>query len=342
MNETPVLDTLALDVGGSHVTAARVGFGPQGPETGPCVRLHLDEHAPADELLDTFAHAALMAVDGPSLDGSALGTRDLAAIGVGMPGPFDYVQGTGRFTGKFLALNGVDVGAGLRARLPALSELPLAFLNDAAAFALGEAELHGDAGRTGRTLGVTLGTGLGSGFVEADRVRMGGAGVAREGQIGWEPYLDATAEDYVSTRRLISDYASLSGERLRPVEISARARAGDAHAQAVFAAYGRHLGSVLAEWVRAFSPGRIVLGGNLCAARKLFLPELETALRGKLDGQARPDLDFSADGERAALVGAAWSVHGRLPTLLSSQRSSEPQEAEGGSGLGLEPRLPSP
>ncbi|MGY2897180.1 ROK family protein [Deinococcus sp. UYEF24] len=308
-------EILSLDVGGSHVTAARVRFGTQGPEIGPCVRLHLDEHAPADELLDTFTRAARTAAEGPAVGDLGMKSPGLAAIGVGMPGPFDYAQGIGRFTGKFLALNGVDVGAGLRDRLPTLSGLPLAFLNDAAAFALGEAELRGDAGRT---LGVTLGTGLGSGFVEADRVQTSGEGVAREGQIGWEPYLDATAEDYVSTRRLISDYASLSGERLRPVEISVRAQAGDAHAQTVFAAYGRHLGSVLAEWVRAFAPGRIVLGGNLCAARGLFLPELETSLHGGLGGQTLPGLDFSPDGERAALVGAAWSVYGKLPTVLSA------------------------
>ena len=298
-------ELLALDVGGSHVTAARVRFGTQGPALGPSVRLHVDEHAPADGLLDTFARAALMAADGPSVGGSAEGIPGLAAIGIGMPGPFDYEQGVGRFTGKFLALNGVNVGAGLRARLPALARLPLSFLNDAAAFALGEAALHGEGNRT---LGVTLGTGLGSGFVEAGRVQMGGQGVAREGQIGWEPYLDATAEDYVSTRRLISDYAALSGKRLRPVEISVRAQAGEAHARAVFAAYGHHLGAVLAGWALAFSPGRVAFGGNLCAARGFFLSELNAALHGGLGGQALPDLDFNPDGERAALIGAAWNA----------------------------------
>ena len=310
MSEIAAPDVLALDIGGSHVTAARVQFGVQGPQLGPCVRLHLDEHAPADELLDTFAHAALVAADGPSL--SPLG---LAAIGVGMPGPFDYAQGVGRFTGKFVALNGVDVGAGLRSRLPLLAHLPLAFLNDAAAFALGEAALHGE---VSRTLGVTLGTGLGSGFVVAGQVQVGGDGVAREGQIGWEPYLDATAEDYVSTRRLISDYASLCGERLRPVEISARAQAGDDQARTVFAAYGRHLGMVLADWIGAFHPGRVVIGGNLGAARAHFMPDLERALLAGLGEQPAPDLVFSPDGERAALIGAARNASAERRSVTSN------------------------
>ncbi|ULH18371.1 ROK family protein (plasmid) [Deinococcus sp. KNUC1210] len=303
-----MLDILTLDIGGSHVTAARFSTHGSHSGIGPRVRLHLDEHASADELLDTFAHAALAVANDPRSGvvarGDAVQSR-LAAIGIGMPGPFDYEHGIGQFTGKFRALNGVDVGAGIMARLPSLMGLPLAFLNDAAAFALGEAVVHDE---VGRILGVTLGTGLGSGFVESGRIQTAGKGVAREGQIGWEPYLDATAEDYVSTRRLISDYADLSGKRLRPIEISLRAQAGEAHAEAVFAAYGHHLGAVLAEWFQAYSPVRIVLGGNLGAARAHFMPALEEALRNGLGGFPCPHPVFSPDGERAALIGAAWKA----------------------------------
>ena len=62
-----------------------------------------------------------------------------STLGVAMPGPFDYDTGIGRFhdVGKFDALNGVDVGAALRPRRPGLPPA-IAFVNDAAAFAIGE------------------------------------------------------------------------------------------------------------------------------------------------------------------------------------------------------------
>ncbi|GGJ43286.1 ROK family protein [Deinococcus roseus] len=295
--------TLSLDVGGSHVTASVVQAPHGSVLLTPPVRFELHEDHAADRLLDAWAQVAVQAWQHCNLQ--------VQGIGVGMPGPFDYQTSEARFTGKFRSLNGVQVTEELRQRWAGtpLADLPLHYLNDAAAFTLGEA-VAGFAKRDGRVLGITLGTGLGSGFVIDRHVLAGGMGIAREGQIGWEPYLDATAEDYVSTGRLKADYWRWGGERISPAEIARRAEQGDDAAQQVFRQFGTHLGSIVSEWVQRFSPDAVVFGGGISRAWGCFSPQLTRQVPSKVK------LYASHLMENAALIGAAAHTQSQLDFLL--------------------------
>src|SRR5690242_8793121 len=97
----------ALEVGGTHVTAALVDTDTW-TLSGARVRADIDARAGADTLLAAFAE--------PAAD---LATPAGAVWAVAMPDPFDYPKGIGRFhgVGKFEALDGVDVRTGLGDRL---------------------------------------------------------------------------------------------------------------------------------------------------------------------------------------------------------------------------------
>ena len=124
---------IALDIGGSHVTAAAVDLDVHGVIAPSLIRREVQQDALADVLLRTWAEAALSAVQ---LTPLAQPTR----IGVAMPGPFDYAAGISHLQHKFAALFGRNVADGLREHWAAnpLADLPIRFANDAAAWALGE------------------------------------------------------------------------------------------------------------------------------------------------------------------------------------------------------------
>jgi glucokinase len=101
-----------IDVGGTHVTAALADTDLWRTVAGTRHRRPLRSDGTAVEIIATLATAI-----------RPLGDISSSALGVAMPGPFDYATGIGRFrdVGKFDALNGVDVGSALRAALPAPS-----------------------------------------------------------------------------------------------------------------------------------------------------------------------------------------------------------------------------
>ena len=150
-----------LEVGGTHVTAAWVDR--DGWQVSAVHRAALAADGTAAELLDGLA-AAAVTLQAPA------GT----AWGLAMPGPFDYVQGVAHYTGvgKFEGLTGVDVRAELLSRLdPAPNSI--SFVNDASAFLIGE-WLIGTARGATRCAAVTLGTGVGSAFLDRGEVVEGG------------------------------------------------------------------------------------------------------------------------------------------------------------------------
>ena len=62
-----------------------------------------------------------------------------------MPGPFDYVKGIAMFQGnnkKYENIYGLDVSAALSKEMNLKENIPIRFINDATAFALGKTGLE--------------------------------------------------------------------------------------------------------------------------------------------------------------------------------------------------------
>ena len=242
---------LALDIGGSHVSAAIVDSRSRDIVVGTRTHVDVDEGAARDVILDTWAEAALRAADG-------LGVGGVSGIGIAMPAPFDYRRGVSLMQHKFRALYGLPVVALLDARFrrSPLEGAPIAVANDADLFALGEWWAGAAQGRR-RMIGLTLGTGLGSGFVADGRIVNGGAEVPPDGEIWNLPYLEGVAEDYVSGRAIGSTYARATGQTLSASQIAQRAEAGEHAARDVFAELAVHLARILEPHVARFRPASL-------------------------------------------------------------------------------------
>lgn len=273
-----------LEVGGTHVSAALID--PADWRVDTTTRLPLDADGPATAILDRFGEAA-----------GALTVSASNTWGVAMPDPFDYQRGIGQFegVGKFSTLRGVDVGAALRDRLGAA----VTFVNDADAFALGE-WAAGAAVGVRRCVGITLGTGIGSGWLVDGAVV--DPGEPPGGRLHRMHVAGAPLEDVVSRRAIRAAYVAAGGDVAADVrQIAHAARAGETRAHDVLAPAFAALGDVIGRCAANFRADLLVIGGSMSASWDV----LEQPFRAGAAAYALPPIVISADSERAPLVGAA-------------------------------------
>jgi glucokinase len=289
-----------LEVGGSHVTSALVDPATWTTVEGSRLRAPLDPLGGRDELLQGLAEAARRL--GPFAAGGALC--------VAVPGPFDHNAGVAwlRGNGKFDSLYGVDVRAALASRL-GLPGRRIAFVHDGAAFAAGEwlARLP----HPRRLVGITLGTGVGSSFLDHGRPVTGGDLVPEQGRADLLTVRGRQLEDAVSTRAMVAAYGGARGV----AEIAAAAREGDGSAVAVVDAAMTDLGGSLAPWLVRFAADVVVVGGSWTRSWDVFEPPLHRALAAY---EVRTPVVVSADVEAAAEAGTAWLGLAALPNAGSA------------------------
>nr|WSW64847.1 ROK family protein [Streptomyces sp. NBC_00995] len=298
MSHVPV-----LEIGGTHVTAAVIDTEAGRPVPLSALRQPVRADAPAGELLDAIA-AAADRMDVPAA----------AHWGVAIPGPFDYACGVGRFRGigKFESLHGVDVGAELLGRLPGAPS-GISFVNDADAFAIGEYRAGAAAGRR-RAVCITLGTGVGSSFLDSGHPVVEGPDVPPGGRAHRLAVDGLPLEEVVSRRAIRRFYALAAalpeGHGLPDVhDIAGAARTGDVHAlRTVRHCFGA-LGRALAPWCERFRPDLLVVGGSMAGSWDLVGPAVRAGFESWAPGSAPLTVTAHRPAD-APLIGAAhWALH---------------------------------
>ncbi|GAB3185565.1 ROK family protein [Nesterenkonia halophila] len=280
----------AVDIGGTHVSSALVdSVGIRGER-----RESIDADADAGDLLDRIARCGREHI------------RRAGRVALAVPGPFDYLRGVGDFRGvaKFARLRGVDVRAGLAARW-GWDPAKLRFINDAEAFGLGEWR-SGAGARAGRCVAVTLGTGIGSAFVDRGRCVTEGAEVPDGGELHRTDVDGAPLEELVSRRALRRAYRERTGRSADVAEIADRARVGEPEAAESLVGGMQVLGRALAPWLSMFEADRLVVGGAMAASEDLLFPPLRRQLAASMGATEQvPDVVRGAlPAEQASMIGA--------------------------------------
>ena len=186
-------------------------------------------------------------------------------IGIGVPSAVDPEEG--------IVYNVNNIPSWKKVHLKEILEkefkIPVYVNNDANCFALGEK--HYGAGRPFRNLlGVTLGTGVGSGVIIGSQLYMGSNICA--GEIGCLPYLDHTYEHYCSSG-FFKKWHGTSG-----LEAYEAARQGDESALKVWAEFGGHVGDLVSMIIFTYDPQAIIFGGSIANAFDLFAPAMNEKL----------------------------------------------------------------
>jgi glucokinase len=286
-----------MDIGGTHVSAGNVDVEARTVLTGQSFREPLNGDATADEFISTLVGCA-----------SRLPARRGSRWALALPGPFDYESGMAQYgaVGKFDALRGYDLRAALLPLLPGAGRI--SFHNDADAFVIGE-WWAGAARGHHCAAGITLGTGVGSGFVRDGVLVRHGPGIPPDGRVNMLTFAGRPLEETVSRRALRRAYMQATGLSTAPDvrEIAQRARQGECAAARVFAQAFRVLGTVLAPYLAEFDPTVLVVGGSIAASWDLVAEPLRAGLADVEPARTdRIALEPALHLAEAALLGAAY------------------------------------
>lgn len=265
-----------LEIGGSHVTAAMVRPGDW--VVDDLHRADLDSKTSAEKIVAQLVAAGKQL---PLTDGLA----------VALPGPFDFEAGVAWYRrDKFASLYGHDLGESLREQLD-LDRV--VFLNDAEAFTVGEwaaGELLG----LDRCAGITIGTGIGSAFLDDGRAIRSGDTVPPGGELYRTEYEGREIEAWISARAILGLYSERAGAVNDGVkEIAERARSGEGVARQVLLDCFGALSAALVPWLERFGATKVVLGGSIAGAFDV------------VESVFPFPVSATKDAEHSALLGAA-------------------------------------
>lgn len=254
----------------------------------------------------------------------------LVGIGIGAPNG-NYYRGTIEYAPNLPWHGIIPLVEMIKEYYPGL---PVILTNDANAAAIGEM-IYGGAKGMQDFLVVTLGTGLGSGFVAHGKLIYGHDGFAGElghiivspdgrqcscGRKGClETYVSATGVKR-SAYKMMAKYTATSPLRDIPFNemdakiISEAALAGDELARETFAYTGEMLGKALANIVAITSPEAIFLMGGLAKAGDLLFKPTREAMEKNMMKifQGTVKLLPSKLVKNAAIYGAAALVWGEI------------------------------
>lgn len=299
--EKRTIYAVGVDIGGSHVCSQVVAIGGAEGADFPAVKSTVDSRAGASQTLAAWADNIRRAV-------AASGQTRVERVGMAFPGPFDYAHGISLIEGvrKFDRLYGLDVTESLKALLCDLGLAECRYVNDAAAFALGEC-FRGAARGADRVMALTLGTGFGSGFVAGGRLLTEAPDVPADGWVYRLPFEGGIADDAFSTRWFLNRYRTLTGREAAGVKELAERFAAEEEVRTIFDEYGRRLARFVLPVFDRFRGEVLVLGGNIARAYPLFGPSFARALS---DRGRRLDVRLSTLFDRAAPFGAAYLFSG--------------------------------
>jgi glucokinase len=301
---------IGIDVGG---TTTRVGVVTAEGE------LEAEVQAPSAEVTATQDVDRLAAMIGEAR--AAVGGRYLGAVGVGVTGQIDPSRGV--IDNPFTLPGWHDFALG-----EALSErfsVPVAIENDVDAAALGE-HWRGAGRGEPRLFVMTVGTGIGTGFIVDGELYRGARGLHPEAghQIvdpsgplcfcGARGCLEVLASGAAIERMAAERWVSSTYGRPDGRAIAAAARRGDEAAAEIFRQVSRYLGLGLINVVTVLAPTKILLGGGVLEAWEVFAETLHDSLRQTdtlLPGSG-VEVAPCALGQRAGIIGAAYCAHRRL------------------------------
>jgi glucokinase-like ROK family protein len=326
----------AVDIGATHLSIAVADFAarirqeteiPLDIKDGPEICL-----AKADQMLRQMLEA-----QGGSIS-------DLAAVGVGVPGP--VILDAGMVVSPPI-MPGWDRYP-IRASLEKKWNCPVTLNNDAELGALGE-WAYG-AGRGEKNLAyIKVGSGIGAGLILNKQIYGGTTGAAGEiGHLtidengplcncGNHGCLEAFAGGHAIARQ--AQALVQSGKRtllaeLPPQDITARevaeaARRGDLYAQEILHRAGTYIGIAIAGLINLFNPSVVIIGGGVAQAGDMLTTPIRQAVRERAMRVSEQGVRITTAmlGRRSILIGATVqavnvAIHAAAETKNSTSQTT--------------------
>ena len=321
---------IGIDVGGTNIRIALVDV------SGALVGI-LKQPTHADREIHHILGDIAQGI-GKLMSMHNLSRQNVCGIGLGAPGFLSIQAGVIRYCPNLPTAREVPVVS----LLQRLTDLPVCLENDANAAAIGEHWMG--AGQGSRNLlCITLGTGVGSGFIFNDRVWHGSNDLAGElghttlfpeglsckcGRRGClEAYVSATG--IVTRTELalkagrdssLADFLNTPNNPLSALAVYEHAERGDRLAREIFEETGSYLAIALANVLNLLDLETIIIGGQVAHAGELLIrPTIHAVAQRALRAPYYPIRILQAQlGDHAGVMGAAKTVFDRTSYQASS------------------------
>lgn len=302
-----------VDLGATHARAGLADL------TGTVIaetRADLDIAAGPDHVLGWVADAisALLADQGRP-------GADLAAIGIGLPGPVEHSTGRAINPPIMPGWDAYDVPAHVQRRF----RVPVLIDNDVNIMALGERHTH--LPEVADLVLIKVSTGIGAGIISGGELQRGAQGTA--GDVG---HIRVSRADGVLCRcgnegclEAVAGLPALAATLGCAVpDVVARVRGGDLDAVQVVRQAGRDLGEVVAMIVNFVNPGVVVVGGSTALAGEQLIAGIREVVYSRSLPLATEHLRIvpSAAGERSGILGAAAMAIAHVLSPEAIERAS--------------------
>lgn len=258
------------------------------------------------------------------LDSTSHSDGDVRGVGIGVPGPVDFANGTPADPPIMPGWHEYPVGARFSERYG----VPVRVDNDVNIMALGEYWSTDEAAAD--MMVVKVGTGIGSGLILDGHLHRGAKGAA--GDIG---HIQAGAADVMcrcgnfgcleaaaSGGALAAKLSALGHETKDARDVVALVATGDREAVQAVRDAGRTIGDILAGVVNLLNPAEIVIGGDLAQAGQPLLAGIRETVYRRSTTLNTNDLTIRASelGDKAGAIGAAALVieHILDPTAIDA------------------------
>lgn len=236
---------------------------------------------------------------------------EVTAIGLGTPGPLDFVKGIVKFAPNIHGFENAPIVEALSRGFGRHVELE----NDANAAGLAE-HVYGAARGAQSSVYYTVSTGIGGGIILNDRVWRGANGIA--GEIGHTisipggPFcgsgIAGTLEAVASGPAIARDASMALGRPVSTKEAFDAAKAGNVKALRVVDQAARYLGSSIADVQKFLDPEIFVVGGGVAEAGDFYLDRVRAAANSELDGFTPAIIRKAVLGTDAGVIGAALAA----------------------------------
>ena len=242
---------------------------------------------------------------------------ELAAIGIGLPGPVEHSTGRAINPPIMPGWDRYDVPAHVQRAF----DVPVLIDNDVNIMALGERHAH--LADVDELVFIKVATGIGAGIVSGGSLQRGAQGTAGDlGHVAVARGADVVCrcgnvgclEAIAAGPALAAALRAAGVPAESGADVVALVRGGDPTAVQVVRQAGRDLGEVLATLVNLMNPSAIVIGGSMAEAGESLLAGIREIVYSRSLPLATEHLRIvtTMAGERAGVIGAAALAIGHV------------------------------
>ncbi|MBI65612.1 MAG: hypothetical protein CMG64_04915 [Candidatus Marinimicrobia bacterium] len=235
------------------------------------------------------------------LSDSKISFDDVIGLSIAAPGPLDVNRNKILDTPNLKLLSNFDIVDYFHKEY----DMNVVLENDANLFVLGE--WYNNFKNKDIVLGITLGTGFGTGLILNGDVFIGSNGMGLE--YGQSPFSWGHCEENISIKFLREESARVFGENMSPRIIEKMILDGNSKAQLIYNQFGKNLGIALSHLINVIDPQVIVFGGGLSNAFFCYEKELINTLNDYSYSFKINEIliSNSKDKEKSTFLGAGYN-----------------------------------